>query len=195
MVLETSGESLGVPTPAGSVLPSSARRSAIPCRATCTSTFLANVMVTTDNPGMDSERSVASPAVPFTAFSMGFVTSSSTCCGANPGASVWMSTCEGTNSGKTSSAECSAPQEPRSSASTVSAVTEPNCRTHSVTNARIMAVPPLFGWRAELARQELPGRRRDKARPGGKASLIQLGLLLRQAGVYHLAVGTHRCTL
>ena len=79
MVLETSGESFGVPTPAGSVLPSSARRSAIPCRATCTSTFPANVMVKTESPGMDSERSVASPAVPFTAFSMGFVTSSSTC--------------------------------------------------------------------------------------------------------------------
>ena len=100
MVLETSGESFGVPTPAGSVLPSSDNRSEIPCRATCTSTPSAKVMVTTDRPGIDSERSVASPAAPLTAFSTCLVTSSSTCCGAKPGASVWMSTCDGTNSGK-----------------------------------------------------------------------------------------------
>jgi hypothetical protein len=37
MVLETSGDSLGVATPAGSVVPSSDKRSEIPWRATCTS--------------------------------------------------------------------------------------------------------------------------------------------------------------
>ena len=88
MVLETSGESFGVPTPAGKLLPSSDRRSEIPCRAMCTSMPSANVIVTTERPGIDSERSVASPAAPLTAFSTCFVTSSSTCCGAKPGASV-----------------------------------------------------------------------------------------------------------
>src|SRR3984957_666936 len=149
MVLETSGESFGVPTPAGSVLPNSDSRSEIPCRATCTSTPSANVIVTTERPGIDSERRVASPAAPFTAFSTCLVTSSSTCCGAKPGASVWMSTCDGTNSGNTSRGACSAPQHPRTSASIVSAVPAPKWRTHSVTIARIMALPAswLFGFR------------------------------------------------
>ncbi len=125
MVLETSGDSFGVPAPAGSELPNSDSRSEIPCRAMCTSTPSANVIVTTESPGMDSERSVASPEAPFTAFSICLVMSSSTCCGANPGASVWMSTCEGTNSGNTSKGERSAPQHPRTSANIVSAVTAP----------------------------------------------------------------------
>ena len=51
MVLETSGESFGVPTPAGSVLPSSDRRSEMPWRATCTSMPSAKVIVTTDESG------------------------------------------------------------------------------------------------------------------------------------------------
>ncbi len=36
-MLETRGESFGVPTPAGSALPNSDSRSEIPCRAICTS--------------------------------------------------------------------------------------------------------------------------------------------------------------
>ena len=59
--------------------PISLKRSAMPCRATCTSTPSARVMVITDRPGMDSERIVARPAEPLTAFSICLVTSSSTC--------------------------------------------------------------------------------------------------------------------
>ena len=70
-MLETNGESFGGPTPAGSVLPSSERRSEMPWRAMCTSMLSANVIVTTESPGMDSERMVARPDVPFTAFSTG----------------------------------------------------------------------------------------------------------------------------
>ncbi len=88
MVLETSGDSLGVPTPAGRLLPSSERRSEIPCRAICTSMPSAKVTVTTESPGIDSDRSVARPGAPLTAFSTCLVTNSSTCCGAKPGASV-----------------------------------------------------------------------------------------------------------
>ena len=124
-MLDTSGESFGVPTPLGSVLPISDRRSEIPCRATCTSTLSVKVMVTTDKPGIDSERSVAKPAAPLTALSMRLVISASTCSGANPGASVWMSTCEGTNSGKTSRGARMAPQQPSINASTDSTVTMP----------------------------------------------------------------------
>jgi len=60
-------------------------------------------MVTSDRPGMDSERMVESPGAPLTAFSIGLVTSCSTCWAVKPGASVWMSTAEGTKSGNTSS--------------------------------------------------------------------------------------------
>ncbi len=82
-------------------------------------------MVTTDSPGMDSERRVASPAEPLTAFSIGRVTSSSTCCGAKPGASVCTSTCVGTNSGNTSSGTRMASRQPRRNATALSAVTAP----------------------------------------------------------------------
>ena len=68
----------------------------------------------TDRPGMDSERMVASPVAPLTAFSIGLVTSCSTCSAVKPGASVWMSTVEGTNSGKTSSGALRAAQKPAS---------------------------------------------------------------------------------
>jgi hypothetical protein len=90
-----------------------------------TSTLSVNVMITTDSPGIDSERSVAKPAAPLTALSMRLVTSSSTCSGAKPGASVWMSTCEGTNSGNTSSGERVTPQHPSINANIDSAVTMP----------------------------------------------------------------------
>ena len=55
-VLDTSGDNPGVLTPAGSALPSSDSRYEIPWRATCTSTPSAKVMVTTESPGIDSER-------------------------------------------------------------------------------------------------------------------------------------------
>src|ERR1700739_4925481 len=61
MVLDTSGDSFGVPTPAGRLLPSSDRRSEIPWRATCTSMSRVKLMLTTDSPRIHSERSVAEP--------------------------------------------------------------------------------------------------------------------------------------
>ncbi len=145
MVLDTSGESFGVPTPVGRVPPISERRSEIPWRATCTSTPSLKVMVTTDRPGMDSERSVANPDAPFTALSMRLVTSSSTCCGAKPGASVWISTCEGTNSGNTSRGERIAPQHPSSSANPANAVTMPQWRTQRDTSFRMPYSASVLG--------------------------------------------------
>ena len=88
MVLEVSGDSCGVSTPGGSALPNSLSRSEMPWRALLRSILSANWMVMTDRPGMDSERMVASPGVPLTAFSIGLVTSCSTCSAVKPGASV-----------------------------------------------------------------------------------------------------------
>ena len=49
---------------------------------------------------------------------------------------------EGTNSGNTSSGDCSAPQRPSTSASNVSTATAPWCRVHSVRSCRIMTRQP-----------------------------------------------------
>ena len=57
----------------------------------------------TDRPWIDCERTAAIPWTPLIASSIGLVTSTSTCSGESPGASVWIETCGGANSGNTSS--------------------------------------------------------------------------------------------
>ncbi len=52
---------------------------------------------------MDWERIAARPLTPAMAPSIGRVTRTSTCSGEKPGASVWMETWGGANSGNTSS--------------------------------------------------------------------------------------------
>jgi hypothetical protein len=125
MVLDTSGDSLGMPTPVGRLLPSSDSRSETPWRALYKSVPSAKLMVMDERPGMDSDRMVANPAEPLTAFSTCFVTSSSTCCDEKPGASVWISTWDGTNSGNTSRGDLAAPQQPSTRARIVSVVAAP----------------------------------------------------------------------
>ncbi len=90
----------------------SARFSASTWRARYTSASSGKTAVTTDSPWIDSERSASSPETPPSAASIGSVTSSSTCSGANPGASVWITTCGGAKSGSTSSFACAAVQTP-----------------------------------------------------------------------------------
>ncbi len=58
--------------------------------------------MTTASPWIDSDRIVSRPPTPFTAASIGRVTSASTSSGESPDASVWMTTWGGANSGKTS---------------------------------------------------------------------------------------------
>src|ERR671921_2265469 len=55
-----------------------------------------------DRSATDLERISSSPGIPFSWFSSGIVISSSTCCEELPIAMVWISTCGGANSGKTS---------------------------------------------------------------------------------------------
>jgi hypothetical protein len=62
----------------------------------------ASTAVMTDRPWMDCDRTAAMPSTPLIASSSGLVTSTSTCSGERPGASVWIETCGGANSGKTS---------------------------------------------------------------------------------------------
>ena len=62
----------------------------------------AKVTVMTDRPWIEFERMVARPGRPLIATSTACVTSTSTCSGFRPGASVWTVTVGGANSGKTS---------------------------------------------------------------------------------------------
>ena len=81
--------------------------------------------VITDRPGIDSELTRSTAGIPAVVFSMGRVTSASTCSGARPGASVCTVTVGGTNSGSTSRRPCVAAQPPYSSNTTASAATTP----------------------------------------------------------------------
>ena len=94
---------------AGSRLASTVSRSWTSWRARIRSLPSAKIRTTDDRPSTDFERSVLSPWVPFKAFSSGTEIIASTSSVESPGASVWISTSGGANSGKTSSgARCAA---------------------------------------------------------------------------------------
>ena len=78
-------------------------RSATSCRATIRSVPSLKIRTTDDNPSTDFDRSVFKPVVPLSEFSSGTLTSASTSSVESPGASVWISTRGGANSGNTSS--------------------------------------------------------------------------------------------
>ena len=108
MVEEVSGVILGGFTPSGSWLTTSPSRSLNIWRARNTSVPSLNTTVMMDNPWMDSERNDSWRPNPLMAVSTSRVTSTSTCSGARPGASVWMETWGGTKSGNTSNLACEA---------------------------------------------------------------------------------------
>ncbi len=87
--------------------------------------FSASTAVMTESPWMDCERTVAIPSTPLIASSIGLVTSTSTCSGERPGASVWMDTCGGANSGKTSSREPATTPAPYTTSASASPTTTP----------------------------------------------------------------------
>ena len=66
------------------------------------SVLSAKIAVMMESPWIDCERMLAMPVTPLMAFSTGVVMSVSTCSGVNPGASVWIATLGGANSGNTS---------------------------------------------------------------------------------------------
>jgi hypothetical protein len=70
------------------------------------------VAVITERPWIEFERMVARPGNPLSATSTACVTSTSTCSGLSPGASVCTVTVGGANSGKTSNFACFSPRMP-----------------------------------------------------------------------------------
>ena len=99
-----SGERItGGLTTAGKRLAATDSRSATSCRATIRSDPSLKIKTTDESPSTDFDRRVFSPVVPLSEFSSGTLTSASTSSVDSPGASVWISTSGGANSGKTSS--------------------------------------------------------------------------------------------
>ncbi len=101
-VEEVSGVMAGAATPSGMRPDRAASRSLTRWRTRSTSLPDRKAAVITDRPWMEVERRVSSPGRPPTATSTGWVTSTSTCSESRPGASVWIVTIGGANSGKTS---------------------------------------------------------------------------------------------
>ncbi len=99
---DVSGVMVGAATLAGSCWAVSARRSETTWRSRKMSLDGLKITVMTDSPWIEEERSDCTPGTPLIAFSIGCVTSTSTCSAVRPGASVWIPTWGGANSGKTS---------------------------------------------------------------------------------------------
>ena len=99
---DVSGVMAGAATPSGRRPASAASRSLTRWRTRSTSLPALNTAVITDSPWIEVERSVSNPGRPPTATSTGWVTSTSTCSESRPGASAWIVTVGGANSGKTS---------------------------------------------------------------------------------------------
>ena len=123
---------------AGSRGASAASRSCTSCRAAIRSVPSLRISTTDDSPSTDFERIVFSPGVPFSAFSSGTLTRLSTSSVESPGASVWISTSGGANSGKTSSGACRAVRTPTTISTTDSASTSTRSRSEVETSQFIM---------------------------------------------------------
>src|ERR671916_1008710 len=86
----------------GRVGAAAVRRSCTNCRDSYRSTSLLKMSWICERSATDLERISSSPGIPFSWSSSGTVISSSTCSEELPIAMVWISTCGGANSGKTS---------------------------------------------------------------------------------------------
>src|SRR3954468_15362998 len=95
------------------------------------------------------------PCTPLIASSSGLVTSSSTCSGDSPGASVWMLTWGGANSGKTSSGARARVLAPTSTSAAARPSTTPRCRIEPRTSPLSTRGPP--GSLARLVAHAHPG--------------------------------------
>ena len=98
------------------------------------------IITTDERPSTDFDRSVRRSGTPFIAFSSGTVTRLSTSPVDRPGASVWISTSGGANSGKTSSGVFCAARDPATISTMASATTTSRSRSARSISHRILAV-------------------------------------------------------
>ena len=117
------------------------RRSWTSWRASIKSVPSRKITTTDDRPRTLLDRSVFSSLTPFSAFSTGTVTRLSTSAVDRPGASVWISTSGGANSGKTSRGVCVAVRTPTMRSRTARAAATTRRRRAAATRRRITYFP------------------------------------------------------
>src|SRR5918994_3646805 len=102
LVEESGGIMKGGLAQVGKLGAAAVMRSCTNCRASYRSVSLLKISWICERSATDLERISSSPGSPFSSFSNGTVINSSTCSEELPIAMVWISTCGGANSGKTS---------------------------------------------------------------------------------------------
>ena len=103
------------------------------------------ISTTDDKPSTDLERMVFTPGTPASALSMGTLISASTSGVDRPGASVWISTRGGANSGKTSSGMLPALRAAANAPITASARMTTAWRNEMETSQRMLLARPELG--------------------------------------------------
>src|ERR671914_2613532 len=115
----------------------------------------------------DLERISTSPGIPLSWSSSGIVINSSTCCEELPTAMVWISTCGGANSGKTSTSALRVSPMPKSISATAAKITSHRNRKLDPTIQRI-SNPYLSMCDLELGAVHLGGPDRHDLSTDGR---------------------------
>src|SRR5918994_408912 len=113
------------------------RRSCTNCRDSYRSTSLLKMSWICERSATDLERISSSPGIPFSWSSSGTVISSSTCSEELPIARVWISTCGGANSGKTSTSALRVSPMPKTISAAAAKITSHRNRRLDPTIQRI----------------------------------------------------------
>src|SRR5918992_1264106 len=152
----------------GRVGAAAVRRSCTNCRDSYRSTSLLKMSWICERSATDLERISSSPGIPFSWSSSGTVISSSTCSEELPIAMVWISTCGGANSGKTSTSALRVSPMPKTISATAAKITSHRNRKLDPTIQRI-SNPYLSMCDLELGAVHLGGPDRHDLRTGGGA--------------------------
>src|ERR671914_1945924 len=121
----------------GRVGAAAVRRSCTNCRDWYRSTSLLKMSWICERSATDLERISSSPGIPFSWSSSGTVISSSTCSEELPIAMVWISTCGGANSGKTSTSALRVSPMPKTISAAAAKITSHRNRKLDPTIQRI----------------------------------------------------------
>src|ERR671910_1833852 len=144
------------------------RRSCTNCRDSYRSVSLLKMSWICERSATDLERISSSPGIPFSWSSNGTVISSSTCSEELPIARVWISTCGGANSGKTSTSALRVSPIPKTISATAAKITSHRNRKLDPTIQRI-SNPYLSMCDLELGAVHQSGPDRHDLGTGGWA--------------------------
>src|ERR687889_1124136 len=150
----------------GRVGAAAVRRSCTNCRDSYRSTSLLKMSWICERSATDLERISSSPGIPFSWSSSGTVISSSTCSEELPIARVWISTCGGANSGKTSTSALRVSPIPKTISAPAAKITSHRNRKLDPTIQRI-SNPYLSMCDLEFGAVHLGGPDRHDLGTGG----------------------------